>query len=289
MKHSFAKTRERIDFLISKKPEYAEILRFYEQIAELQSSASPRLYMKLPKTEKAIMAIREREGFPLISRDEFMIDVPAASALFEAIGNTAKNINEKMGTNIRILEEALSVNALRCEDLLKHHADEAYIDSVVRDFDIDKVILKFLIHMSIYPSLQSNAEMLKDQIDLKQWLRGYCPICGSPPHMSQFTAEGQRAYLCSFCGFEWPGERLKCPFCENTDHAKLHYFFAEGDEAYRADLCDNCSQYIKTVDSRKLGYEPDLELEDLVTIHIDILASEKGYRRPAASPWGICL
>jgi len=286
MKHSFAKTKERIDFLISKKPEYTEILRFYEQIAELQSSASPRLYLKLPKTEKVITSISEKEGFPLIRRDEFMIDVPAASALFEAICSSVKNTNEKIGNSIRILEEAFSVNALRREDLLKHHADEAYIDSVTRDFDIDISILKFLIHMSIYPSLHSNAEMLKDQFDLKQWLRGYCPICGSSPHMSQFNTEGQRSYLCSFCGFEWPGERLKCPFCENTDHKKLHYFYAEGDEAYRVDLCDNCNQYIKTVDSRKLDYEPDLELEDILTIHLDILASEKGYKRPVASLWG---
>ena len=286
MNKPFAQKKELIDRMIAKMPEYAEILRFYEKLSELRTAAAPRFYLKLPKTETSIMAIREKEGFPLISRAEFMIDIAAASALFDALCNAAKTSNEKMGNSIRILEEALSVNALRREDLLKHYDDEAYIDSVIRDFDIDKAILKFLIHMSIYPSLIANAEMLKDQIDLKQWLRGYCPICGSSPHISQFGVEGQRSYRCSFCGFEWPGERLKCPFCDNSDHFKLQYFYAEGEEAYRADLCDNCHQYIKTVDTRKLDYEPDLELEDIVTIHLDILASEKGYKRPAASPWG---
>lgn len=58
-------------------------------------------------------------------------------------------------------------------------------------------------------------------------------------------------------------------------------------EAYRVDLCDNCMQYIKTVDSRKLGYEPYLVLEDITTIHLDFLASEKGYKRPAPSSWGL--
>jgi FdhE protein len=233
------------------------------------------------------MDIREKEGFPLISREEFLIDVPSSAALFEAICTASKHANEKMRTNIQILEEAFSVNALRLEDLLKHHADDTYLDLVIRDFAIDKAVLIFLIHMSIYPSLHAHAEMLKDQINLKQWLRGYCPICGSRPLMSEFNAEGQREYLCSFCGFEWPGERLKCPFCENSDHTKLHYFYAEGDEAYRVDICDACNQYIKTVDSRKLDYEPDLGMEDIVTIHLDILASEKGFKRPIASPWGI--
>lgn len=287
MNQSFTKKKELIDRMLVKKPEHAEILRFYEKILELLSTASPRLYMKLPQAEKTIMDIREKEGFPLINRDEFSIDVPASASLFEAICNMAKHANEKMRINIQILEEAISVNALRLEELLKHHADDAYLDSVVRDFDIDNAILKFLVHTSIYPSLHAHAEMLKDRIDLKKWLRGYCPICGSPPSMSQFKAEGQRSYLCSFCGFEWPGERLKCPFCENSDHTKLHYFYAEGEEAYRVDLCDNCNHYIKTVDSRKLDYEPDLALEDIITMHLDILASEKRFKRPVASQWGL--
>jgi FdhE protein len=287
MNQSFAKKKELIDLLIGKKPDYADILRFYGKIFELHTTVSPRLYLKLPKVEKSITDIREKEGFPLISREEFLVDVPSSSALFEALCNMAKHANEKMRTTIQILEEAFSVNALRLEDLLKRHADDAYLDSVIRDFAIDRAILKFLIHMSIYPSLHAHAEMLKAQIDLKKWLRGYCPICGSPPHISQFKAEGQRYYTCSFCGFEWPGERLKCPFCENSDHTKLHYFYTEDDEAHRIDICNACNQYIKTVDSRKLDYEPDLGMEDIVSIHLDILALEKGFKRPVASPWGL--
>ena len=80
---------------------------------------------------------------------------------------------------------------------------------------------------------------------------------------------------------------MKCPFCENNDHEKLHYFYAEGQETYRVDLCNNCKQYIKTVDSRKLDYEPDLNLEDIVTVHLDILALEKGFKRPTPNVWGI--
>ena len=66
----------------------------------------------------------------------------------------------------------------------------------------------------------------------------------------------------------------------------MHYFFSEEEEAYRVDLCDQCRGYIKTVDSRKLEYEPDLDLEDVVTIHLDILAVERGYQRPVLTAWG---
>mgnify|MGYP005848174197 CR=1 FL=1 len=104
--------------------------------------------------------------------------------------------------------------------------------------------------------------------------------------MSELRGEGQRYFLCPFCGFNWLGERLKCPFCENRDHESLHYFYEEGQEAYRVDVCDKCRQYIKTIDARKLVYEPDLNLEDIATIRLDILVSEKGFKRPVPTPWG---
>lgn len=287
MKRSIAKTRELIDLLISKKPMYADILRFYGQIAELQSTSFTHIYLKLPSSEQDVMQISQKEGFPLMNREEFLIDIPASSALFEALINTAKHANDKMRTCAEAIEDAFAINALRRDDLIRHYADDAYLETVMRDFDVDRVILKFLIHHSVYPSLHAQADVLKDQINLKQWLRGYCPVCGSTPLMSQFLGGGQRSYLCSFCGCEWFAERLKCPFCENTDHAKLHYFYEEGDESHRVELCDACKHYIKTVDTRKLDYEPDLQLEDIITIHLDILASEKGYKRPATSPWRI--
>jgi FdhE protein len=79
---------------------------------------------------------------------------------------------------------------------------------------------------------------------------------------------------------------MQCPFCDNQDHKKRHFFFAEGQEAYRVDVCEHCKQYLKTVDMRKLSYEPVLDLEDITTIHLDIIAKEKGLNRPGPSPFG---
>jgi len=75
-----------------------------------------------------------------------------------------------------------------------------------------------------------------------------------------------------------------CPFCNNKDQESLHYFSAEGEKAYRIYLCDKCHQYIKTIDLRTIG-ESDPTLEDLATLHLDITASKKGYKRPVPDPW----
>jgi FdhE protein len=95
---------------------------------------------------------------------------------------------------------------------------------------------------------------------------------------------GKRYLLCSFCDYQWRIDRIFCPFCSNKDHESLHYLFAEEEEAYRIDLCEKCHQYIKTIDYRKLE-ESDPVLEDLATLHLDILASQKGYKRPVPNPW----
>ena len=286
MDTSLEKTKELVKRLKKKNPLYHNILDFYEKILETQESIKPDLNIVPVAIKSDLKTLQFKEGFPLIDKKDFVIDVPSSINLFESICRVGKNANEKMRENIQAIEEALAINALNLKQMLKRHSDDLYLNTIAEEFNIDQAVLKFLIRISIQPSLKSNIEKLREQVDIKNWLRGYCPICGSPPQMSGIDKEGHRYFLCSFCGFHWPGERLKCPFCENRDHEKLHYFYEEKQEAYRVDLCDNCKQYIKTVDSRRFDYEPDLVLEDISTIHLDIIASKKGYKRPVPSPLG---
>jgi len=272
---SLEQKKQLIELLKRKYPAYTEILDFYEKIIEAQDAEK----IDAPVGALHLHNNQTREGFPLIDRKDFILDIPSSVRLFESLCRISRNANEKMRENIQAIEEAAAINALNLRELLRRHSDEAYLNTIAEDFDIEKAILLFLIHASIQPSLNVNVENFKDQVDLKNRLRGYCPICGSPPQISELKDEGKRFFLCSFCRFQWPSERLKCPFCETTEHEKLQYLYEEGREAYRVDICDNCKQYIKTVDSRKLDYEPDLPLEDIITIHLDILASEKGYKR----------
>ncbi|NIS62640.1 MAG: formate dehydrogenase accessory protein FdhE, partial [Proteobacteria bacterium] len=80
---------------------------------------------------------------------------------------------------------------------------------------------------------------------------------------------------------------LMCPFCENTDHQTLRYFYTEREKAYRIDICDKCKRYIKTVDARQLAGEIFLPVEDIGTLHLDILAADKGFRRETFNFLGI--
>ena len=93
-----------------------------------------------------------------------------------------------------------------------------------------------------------------------------------------------RYSLCSRCACQWRVDRLSCSVCGNKEPAKLHYFCGEGEEAHRIDLCDACRHYIKTIDCRSLE-APDPCLEDLATLHLDVVAVQKGYDRFVPNPW----
>ncbi len=269
-----------------KNPSYVEMLDFYEEILEIQENAKNLLNISPPDIKKDLLDLR-KEGFPIFNKEDFVIDVKTSVNIFESICKISKNANKKMNDNVQIIEVAIKNGILNLDELLKRHYDESYIKKVAEDLKVDKAILNFFIHMSILPSININIENLKNNIDLKKWIEGYCPICGCLPRISEIKDEGKRYFLCSFCNFYWKGERLKCPFCDNRDHNKLHYFHEEGKDAYRIDLCDNCKQYIKTIDTRKLNYDPNLDLEDITTLHLDILADSRGYRRAVPTPWGI--
>lgn len=283
---SLEQTEEHIERLKKNIPAYAELLDFYGKIMGELRIAKPQIDAVPFHQSEEVRKIQTKEGFPLLNKSDFILDIPASIKIFESVVDIAKKATSKMKENVQKIEKAVKDGTLHREKLLENHFDSAYLDEVTTLLNLDRAILYFLIHTSLRPSIHANVEKLRDQIDLKNWQRGYCPICGSLPQMCELKGEGQRYFQCSFCDFQWASERLKCPFCENRDHEKLHYFYAEGQEAHRVDLCDKCKQYIKTVDSRTIGYEPDLNLEDIITIHLDILASEKGFKRPVPNIWG---
>ena len=287
MNKTLEKTKELIQYHKKKNPAYKDAIDFYEKIREEQQSISPQLNIISVQIKNGTKSFELKEGFPLIEKKDFNIDITSSAQLFELICRIGKDANETMKNNIQAIEEATTINAFNLKELLRGFHDDALIDRISKEFNIEKTILKFIVHMIIQPSIHANVETLKDYIDFNKWQMGYCPICGSLPYMSELKENGRRYLICSFCNFQWPGERLKCPFCENSDHNKLHYLYAEGQEAYRIDLCDKCNQYIKTVDSRKLDYEMCPELEDITTLHLDILASDRGYKKPLPSFWGI--
>jgi FdhE protein len=116
----------------------------------------------------------------------------------------------------------------------------------------------------------------------EHWLRSYCPTCGSLPAMAQLAGiESRMRHLwCGCCGTRWRFERAACPFCENKDDQRLAVVTIEGEEGLRIDYCESCSGYLKTYAGA--GSE-SLLLADWSSLHLDIIAGDRGWKRLAAS------
>ena len=240
--------------------------------------------MKLKKEWKDLLA---KEGFSLIQKEDFQLDIESSMKLFQSFSQIGKTSNPHMAEQVEKINEAIDSKKIDLKKLLKMGANEKKIEQVAAEFELDKKVFAFLVWNSIKPSIEAGMEQLRSELDPETWLKEYCPICGSLPSLSLLKEEGGKRYLlCSHCGYQWRIDRLFCPFCNNREQKSLQYFCGEGEEAYRIDLCDKCRQYIKTVDYRNLE-ESDPVLEDLATLHLDILASQKGYKRPVSNPWTI--
>ena len=132
-----------------------------------------------------------------------------------------------------------------------------------------------LIRLALSPYLKRAAEIILPLLDLSEWRRGYCPVCGGQPHFSALRGEGERSLLCSRCNAEWPFARMQCPFCGNAEHSKLPYYPSQ-DGVYRLYICKACHRYLKTIDLRQAEGHV-LAVEPILTVGMDLSARDEGY------------
>jgi FdhE protein len=119
--------------------------------------------------------------------------------------------------------------------------------------------------------------------DEERWLRNYCPTCGSLPAMAQLVGVDQgrqRFHCCGCCRTRWLYLRTGCPFCGNADDHRLAALTVEGEGGLRIDYCESCRGYLKTYAGE--GSEGIL-LADWTSIHLDVIACDRGLKRLAAS------
>jgi FdhE protein len=261
------------------RPAYEGILAFYEKLFLAQGASKKHIHLQPIKIPEDILAVKRKEGFPLIAKKDFTVDIKASEALLREICRLVGEANEVLTHAGVKLMDALDRGTVDASVLLSKtlNEDDLYFDETAKSLEIDKEVLLFMAHGSIWPSLSLCAEQLGTYIDKDSlWEKGYCPVCGSPPAISILRGEGERFLFCSFCDHEWHSQRIYCPFCENKDQKTLHYFFSEEEKEYRVDVCDQCRRYIKTFDTRKIKRPVYPFIEQVTTLHLDMLAQNQG-------------
>jgi FdhE protein len=147
---------------------------------------------------------------------------------------------------------------------------------------LDVPLTASVLSLALFPVLVPIQANFKPMLAAASWPEGYCPVCGSFPKLGEFRGlEQTRILRCGLCAAEWQFPRLKCPCCSNADHRELGYLHVEGEEGRcRAGTCEVCRQYVKMVSTLTALSPLQVLVRDLATIHLDLLAGDKGFSPP---------
>jgi FdhE protein len=276
---------ERVDEILRDRPAYGEMLRFFQSVLEILEQEAADSKVRQAQSPGRV----GHERFPLRNRGDLQPNHADSLRVFRQLVALEAPGNELLTSDLRRLRQAEEVGRLHLEGLVWAFLrdDAGAIGREAGEIGVNAEVLKFALATCIRPSVEQQSRRLRHLVDAT-WSGRTCPICGSLPFLSELRArEGKRYLICSFCGHRWPTARLGCAFCGTSAREDLHYFQVEGQRGLRVDLCDACNRYIKTLDTRDWVAEPHPLLEDLASLHLDLLAQREGYTRGSPDPLGI--
>jgi FdhE protein len=265
--------------LAALRPAYASILGFYGPVFAAQLRAAADTSPVEIDIDPSLLELKSEEGFSLIDPAAFSIDFPAARKLLVQIcriaissGDTLKDTGQAL---LKAVEDGRIADGCFNDALLMNHR----LSHLADQLDVAVDMLSRLICLAAGPSVETNARRLAERLVHDGTGQGYCPICGSAPSIGELDSDGRQWLHCGLCWHRWPAMRLTCPFCGNRDSDSLAYMFSDEEPEYRVNVCGECRRYVKIVDIRKLNRCFHAPLEQVASLHLDMLAAENGYCR----------
>jgi FdhE protein len=278
-------------------PHYVDLLDILEEILILREAYKKEDRPAVFSVDEAIIPQKLQGGLPLVDLVEGKFDLTGPQQYFLSLLAIAE---KRMPGETEDLVEKLKDGTLLFEDMIRDIAEGVAVDEDQDDADreVEAVeasdaldaaaeaeeeeetfdLIELFLEESLRPDLEKIAEQYGEIVAKSDWSEGYCPICGREPKIGELKEEEGRRYLfCNQCGYEWTFIRVKCPFCGNEEQQSLAFFTIEGDERYCVDVCNECKRYIKIIDFRETKQEANLDVEDIATLHLDMLAYEEGY------------
>ena len=230
-------------------------------------------------------------------RADFLAGVPllpstAAAVSLEPGGRMAGALLERLASGTSSGKLAAETQALDTE--LRR---ETWSSRRIADFLLgDETLIPPFSGLLRYLAWTATARFLRPVVnafdawrDEEQWLRRYCPTCGSLPAMAQLVGVDPgrlRLLSCGCCRTRWRYRRIGCPFCESADDHRLSALAIEGEKYLRIDYCQSCRAYLKTYDGE--GSETFF-LADWTSLHLDVIACDRGLKRLAASLYTLAI
>lgn len=256
----------------------AELLDFYEELLRFQSEIGALLDKPQWQIDEAQIKEHQLKGKPWFAIISPQIDPLIFAKIWrqtaEYLAYMRPPIKEEID-RILIAERGIDFSNLAGKAVQQ---DEAFMTEEAVKWGLNPGLFFLVAEHAVRPFIRNAAAALVPFINQEAWLKDICPVCGQKASISKLRHEdGKRVMYCSHCATEWLHRHLVCPQCGNDDHQTIRFFAIEGYDAHQIYICDKCKGYIKTYDEKKGGPLEDLEIEDIKTIYLDMLAEREGY------------
>ncbi|BDG08507.1 formate dehydrogenase accessory protein FdhE [Anaeromyxobacter paludicola] len=266
---------------IEAHPYLAPVARLDEAVAAALDAAGPAPAVAEP--DLAAYVADYHEGVPLLHSEAAALDLaPAVSGLLgELVARLAAD--ERLPEKLR--EGCRAEAAAWAADPARRLATARWALSTGEEGapPAQPGLVLFLAWRAAARALAPVVATFAGQRDEARWGHGYCPTCGAVP-MNAWLVPGEgvreKQLACGCCGTRWAFQRIGCPHCGEGESNKLSILEVEGEGGLRLDVCDACKGYVKTWAGEG---DPSLLLADWTTLHLDVLAKERGYERKGVS------
>jgi FdhE protein len=267
----------RLEELQQKRPQFGEVLAFYQALYNFfQAQNQPFLLLT---ADRASASRRSEQGFPLLDAGSLAFDPAGLKNFLSGLLALLQEHGAQGGDDLERLRQGLTAGEFDPAALLVasfSRQREPLVKAAER-LEVAPALLAFLLDLTLSFVLRAAVEQA-ELPPVPNWQEGLCPTCGGVPAMGEICGEeGRRRLHCGSCGTVWTFSRHACPFCGHREEREKEYFTAGDERGYRVDLCRACNCYLKVVDDREVGHGLPLDIEDVTTLYLDILAQREGF------------
>ena len=274
--------------ILAAKPELAPAVALQQQLIALVVDLTETVeHARLPRLSlpPRYLAAKLTRGIPAFATEPIPLPVatmaPALLALCDDLarggaGETAEHIRSAIAESRMDAGSLLTASFNRDQEAIRSGATH-------RGLSADLVWL--VAELAVSPYAHVLQRVLLTPADatltaaLDNWSHGYCPACGSWPALAEIH-ESHRVLRCSFCAHAWELKTFACVYCGAGGDRFVTFAGNTSRPDRRVEICGGCGSYLKTVDVDDLSPFPLLAVADLETMDLDMMAMEKGYRRP---------
>ncbi|MCL2474535.1 MAG: formate dehydrogenase accessory protein FdhE [Chloroflexi bacterium] len=256
---------------------FKEAADLYQDIFVITEQALSKIKPALVFSAELVAQTLNKQMPILASNQSFPIDPKDFRDITTQIGEAFSRASQKEFPYQKLLAlpQFSDENLANLLPLLLQNQTDFIVDFAQNSsYNLEAVYL--YVQSIITPFVTATAKPYYQSI-LQKGHGNVCPFCGSAARYAVLTKKnGGRELFCALCHSRWSTLRITCCYCGNSDAQTQSIFYLHNDAGRRADVCFKCRRYIKTSNERLLGYEVIPEIEDVITMELDAIATKEG-------------